>query len=137
MNRTDLQKLAAERVRDAEALLAAGRWSAAYYLAGYAVECGLKACIAKKTNLHDFPDKEFLLKCYTHRSDVLAVASGLEADLKVRLAGSRTFHDNWQILKDWNEAARYRSWDEFDAREIFTAVTDPAEGILPWITAHW
>jgi hypothetical protein len=37
--------MAGERVRDAAALLKARRWSAAYYLAGYAAECGLKACV--------------------------------------------------------------------------------------------
>jgi len=50
VNRTQLQQLAEERVRDAEALLKAGQWSGAYYLAGFAVEFGLKACIAKLTN---------------------------------------------------------------------------------------
>jgi HEPN domain-containing protein len=30
-------------------LLEAGLYAGAYYLAGYAVECALKACIAKKT----------------------------------------------------------------------------------------
>jgi hypothetical protein len=45
MNRAELQQLAEDRRLDAEALLAAQRWAGAYYLAGYAVECGLKACI--------------------------------------------------------------------------------------------
>ncbi len=40
-------------MRDAEVLLDAGQWSGAYYLAGYAVECGLKACAAEMTNQHD------------------------------------------------------------------------------------
>jgi hypothetical protein len=47
MNRAELQRLAKERISDAKVLLAARHWSAAYYLAGYAVECALKACIAK------------------------------------------------------------------------------------------
>ncbi len=55
MNRIDLQQLARARLREAEALLNAGEWSGAYYLAGYAVECGLKACIAKLTGLARFP----------------------------------------------------------------------------------
>jgi HEPN domain-containing protein len=54
MNRTDLQILAEDRLKDAEVLLAKGRFAAAYYLAGYAVECGLKACIAKLTKAEDF-----------------------------------------------------------------------------------
>jgi hypothetical protein len=29
----------------------------AYYLAEYAIECAFKACIAKRTQQHDFPEK--------------------------------------------------------------------------------
>ncbi|NJR43126.1 MAG: HEPN domain-containing protein, partial [Akkermansiaceae bacterium] len=45
MNQAELRRLAEERVRDAEALLAGGRWEFAYYSAGYAVECALKSCL--------------------------------------------------------------------------------------------
>jgi len=38
----------------------------AYYLAGYAVECALKACIAKKTQRHEFPDKRRVDASHTH-----------------------------------------------------------------------
>ena len=51
MNRADLQKLAEERLADAELLLANGRFGGAYYLSGYVVECALKACIAQLTKL--------------------------------------------------------------------------------------
>jgi len=57
MNRSSLQNLANERIKDAEALLMAGRWSGSYYLAGYAVECALKECFAKQTREYDFPQK--------------------------------------------------------------------------------
>ena len=66
MTRWDLQRLAEERMSDAEALLAAGWWSAAYYLAGYPVECGIKACIAKLVQQHDLPDKKTELDSYSH-----------------------------------------------------------------------
>jgi HEPN domain-containing protein len=55
MNRRDFQKLALIRIADAQVLFQNGRYDAAYYLAGYAVECALKACIAKQTMRHDFP----------------------------------------------------------------------------------
>jgi hypothetical protein len=45
VNRVQLRQLAEDRLLDAERLLTGGRWAGAYYLAGYAVECGLKACI--------------------------------------------------------------------------------------------
>ena len=65
MNRLTFQQLAATRLLDAKALLQAGRFDAAYYLAGYVVECALKACVAQKTREHDFPDKE-ARRYYTH-----------------------------------------------------------------------
>jgi hypothetical protein len=37
LNRAELRQLAEDRVLDARALLKEGRWSGAYYLAGYAV----------------------------------------------------------------------------------------------------
>ena len=66
LNRTDLQQLAEDRVIDAKVLLDAGRWSGAYYVAGYAIECALKSCLAKRTNLHDFPDRALAQKAFTH-----------------------------------------------------------------------
>jgi hypothetical protein len=45
VNRAEFQKLADLRAREAGVLLAARCYDGAYYLAGYAVECALKACI--------------------------------------------------------------------------------------------
>lgn len=60
---------------DAQVLLAAGQRSAADYLPGYAVEFALKACIARMTNLHDIPERERVVKSYTHDvENLLAVA---------------------------------------------------------------
>jgi len=66
MNRTDLQALAEERLADAQALLASKRYGAAYYIVGYAVECGLKACIAKLTRAEDFYDKKLAQNIFKH-----------------------------------------------------------------------
>jgi HEPN domain-containing protein len=66
MNRTDLQEIAEIRLRESKALLAAGLFDGTYYLAGYAVECALKACIAKRTQEHDFPDKKLVNDSHTH-----------------------------------------------------------------------
>lgn len=53
MNRAELRNLAKLRLAEAQTLLAAARWSGAYYLSGYSVECALKACIAKNTRRSD------------------------------------------------------------------------------------
>ena len=67
MNRAELQWLAQERLREARRLLRVRCWSGAYYLAGYAVECGLKACIVKYLMTTDqFPERKFSEQCWTH-----------------------------------------------------------------------
>src|ERR1700681_3770039 len=88
VNRLELRRLAEDRIADAGVLLAAGRWSGAYYLAGYAVECGLKACIAKLTNQDDFPrDRRLLEECYTHSLEKLLKPAGLKSGARRRHAG--------------------------------------------------
>ena len=79
MNRRDFQNLARLRLEEAEALLTAGKSDGAYYLAGYAVELGLKACIAKNTKEYDFPPKEAVVRqFYSHSIKGLLKAAGLE-----------------------------------------------------------
>ncbi len=78
MNRILFQQLADLRIGEAELLLHHGKYDAAYYLAGYAVECGLKARIAKLTNQRDFPlDRGFVQDCYTHNIETLVKSAGL------------------------------------------------------------
>ena len=75
-----IRRLAEDRVLDAGALLKESRWSGAYYLAGYAVECGLKACVlafVERTGVI-FQDKKFLEKCWTHDLETLVKAADLE-----------------------------------------------------------
>ncbi len=57
MNRSELQLLAEMRLMDAKALLATGVNDAgSYYMAGYAVECALKAVIARNQGEYAYPD---------------------------------------------------------------------------------
>lgn len=137
MNRAQLQQLAEERARDAEILLQAGQWSGAYYLAGYAVECGLKACIAKLTSQYDYPDKELVLKCYTHKIEILVEAAGLKSQRNTDSISNAALAANGVIVKDSDEQARYQLWTETHARKLCTAIIDATNGVLPWIRAHW
>jgi len=62
VTRLEWQQLAERWLVDAKRLLDDHRWSAAYYLAGYAVECGLKACILVRVAAAPeviFDDKSF------------------------------------------------------------------------------
>ena len=137
MNRVDLQQLAELRLREAEALLSAGCWDGAYYLCGYAVECGLKACIAKKTREHDFPDLELVRSSYTHKFQDLVTVAGLEKDWKQRQDQNPKFRAYWNTIKDWRETGRYQRHDEPQARALIEAVSDPQEGVLSWLKGRW
>lgn len=137
MNRTLLQYLAEERAREAEALILAGQWSGAYYLTGYAIECGLKACIAKLTNQYDYPNKERAQRCYTHKIETLVEVARLDLQRRQDVDSNPALGTNWQIVKDWDEKARYQQWSEPQARNLVSAVTDSTNGVLPWIRVRW
>jgi hypothetical protein len=138
MNRSDLQLLSEARVEDAEALLRAGRWAAAYYLLGYAVECGLKACAARQFRQDEVPEKTVVTDFYTHRLDKLLGISGVKADLELRAGVDQAFQVNWNTVRDWSETSRYdHSTTEVKARDMLVAVADPATGVLAWLKAQW
>ena len=138
MNRNDLQRLADARVGDAEVLLNADRWAAAYYLAGYAVECALKACAANRFREHEVPERKLVDDFYTHRLDILLGISGVKDAFDDRLRADPPFRDNWDIVRDWNQAARYHhSTTERRARQMFLAVTEPSCGVLTWLKTRY
>ena len=106
-------------------------------LAGYSVECALKAAIAKLNNQHDWPEKEFVTRCHTHDIPALVRRARLEV---VRVADSNAnpaLARSWDVVKDWSERSRYERHSQVKAQEMIDAVTDHANGVLPWIKVHW
>ncbi len=82
--RAEWQQLAQDRILDAQALLnpAIARWSAAYYLVGYAVECGLKSCVLVRVAAHPeviYEDRDFSKAAWTHDFERLLVLADLKA----------------------------------------------------------
>jgi len=137
MNRTDLQLLAAARVADAEVLISAGRWAAGYYLLGYAVECGLKACAARQFQQDEVPDRAVVNDFYTHSLDKLLGISGVKAALEERARVEPDFQVNWNTVRDRKESSRYdHSTTEAKARDMLVAVADAKNGVLPWLKAQ-
>jgi HEPN domain-containing protein len=137
MDRKDLQTLSRVRVREARALAGAGLSDGAYYLAGYAVECALKACIAKATRRHEFPDKSRANASYTHDLPGLAKLAGLEAALRDLIARDGEFKRNWGIVKSWSEESRYRAHGPEVAQAMVKAIADRRHGVIPWIKRYW
>jgi HEPN domain-containing protein len=132
-----LQHFATERISDAKVLLAARHWSAAYYLAGYGVECALKACIAKLMKSEEFPDKNFAEKCWTHNLPQLLVLAGLKDDFAAALRADPDLAYNWDTVKDWGESSRYTRTTKADAEGLYEAITEKKHGVLQWLKRRW
>lgn len=137
MNRNDLKALARTRLREAKALLASGHYSGAYYLAGYVVECALKACIAKETRRHDFPDKKRTLDSWQHSPLKLVDAARLRTLLEAERRADPRFAANWNVAEDWTEESRYSQSDERKAEALIRAISDKDHGVLRWLRRHW
>ena len=138
MNRQELQQLANLRRADAAALLREKRFGAAYYLMGYAVECALKACIAKQTRRYDFPDKQLASKAWTHNLESLMKLAGTWPDLEKDMRANRALELNWAVVKDWSEHVRYElKISKCQAQDLYSACTARTHGILSWIRQRW
>lgn len=138
MTRAELQRLARDRLRDAKALLAARRWSGAYYLSGYAVECALKACIIVHLMKSDkFPDRKYSELCWTHNLNQLVGLADLHAALAARVSVDPIFAKHWSFVRDWSEVSRYERKTKAKALALYTAIVDKKHGMFPWIKSHW
>ncbi len=139
MNRTDLQQLADLRIKEARILLDGDSYSGAYYLAGYAIECALKACIAKQTKEHDFPDKpEEVRKIYTHNLEQLLNLAKLKDKLEDDMKLNKALGAYWAYIVDWGEEKQYElGVTEKEARDLYEAIADPTNGVLQWLKKWW
>jgi HEPN domain-containing protein len=126
------------RVKEAKVLLDNGYFSGAYYILGYAVECALKACIAKQIRRYDFPDRRLINDSYTHDLDRLLSVSGLIYELRRERRANSALDVNWGIVEDWKVDSRYETGvSESKARDLFAAVTARRGGVLPWLKRRW
>ena len=128
-----------ERIGDARALLDASRWSGAYYLAGYALECALKSCVLayiERTGVI-FEDKKYAEKCWTHDVDELVRLAGLTVERDRSVGMNPTLGRNWLTAKDWSEVSRYRISTQLEAEALFSAIADLPDGVLEWVKLFW
>jgi len=138
MNRSDFQQLAELRVKEAEVLLNEGYFDGAYYLLGYAVECALKACIAKQTREFDFPpDRRAVEAIYKHNPNDLLKPSTLGREHEEARRASSAFDANWKIIQGWTEQSRYHQGkSEKEVVDFLSAIVGD-EGVLPWLKKSW
>ncbi|HUK19416.1 MAG TPA: hypothetical protein VLW65_23505, partial [Bryobacteraceae bacterium] len=122
MDRKELQELARVRVKEATALLRLGLADGAYYLSGYAVECALKACIARGTLRYEFPDRTKVESSYSHDLGKLVRVAGLDEERIERAAKDREFRTNWDVVRTWSEQSRYQRHRLESAEALLLAV---------------
>jgi HEPN domain-containing protein len=138
MKRGDFQQLADVRIEEAVVLLAQGKFEGTYYLAGYAVECGLKACISRLTSQDEYPPKPKFIHDYdSHEIEKLVKTAGLTAQRDADTAADPDLEANWAVVKDWSEESRYERRTQAQAQKLIAAITDAAHGVLPWIKRRW
>ncbi len=133
MNRDDFKDIACIRFEEAKVLLDNQRYDGAYYLSGYVIECGLKACIAKQVKEFEFPDKKLAQDCYTPDLAKLIKTAGLQTVLDNE---TKRFQVNWGVVKDWTEESRYQKHLEKAARDIYSAIAEQGNGVFEWVR-HW
>jgi HEPN domain-containing protein len=140
VNRVQWQQFAEKWLVDAKVSLDDRRWHAAYYLAGYAVECGLKACILVRLTATPeviFENRKFGENCWTHNVMELVKLADLERTRVADSAVNRALKMNWVVVKDWSEQARYKAIVHHKAKKLYAAIADKPHGVMQWIKAPW
>ena len=139
MNQAEWQTLAVERLQDAAALMAGGRWAFAYYVAGYAVECALKSCVLARLVVTGwvFSDKANAKDCLTHDFKKLVEVAGLRPELDARLATNVPFRTRWNTAVGWTVDSRYVPRTRAEAEVLYEAIGHDPDGVLKWIQTYW
>lgn len=133
----NLKAIAQSKSADAVLLLEHGRFANAYYLAGYAVEIGLKACIALQFRAEHFPDRRLVNIIHTHQLADLVRHAELDSILVEKKLASREFSRNRSLVSKWTPDSRYSTIDGKAAGAMVNAVSNPKTGVLEWIREYW
>ena len=138
LNRDKLRLLADSRLKEAGVLLDKACWTGAYYMTGLAVECALKAYLARAVQQYDFPDKNFINRAYTHKlRELVQIDAVLWEELQKEFSIDEKLESNWNTVLLWNDENRYEMVEEFQAKALYSAVMDPGSGVMEWIRRRW
>ena len=117
------------RREDAEVLHGAGRWAGAIYLAGYAIECSLKALICSLEGKNNFKETRIFKRGGQGNSPhslihLLQETSALQRAIMLDRTGQ--YKTAWNIITSLWQKDELRYWDklgsEDDCRRFIDAV---------------
>ncbi len=129
---------AESRLEEGRVLLQNGQWTGSYYLTGFAVECALKACLARSVKEYDYPDKKFVNEMYQHKlQKLVTLDAALWVALQDEMKNDPSLEVNWNTVKDWDDEKRYDTVQEQEARGLYGATADAASGVMQWIRGKW
>ncbi len=120
--RSLLQQISKLRLDEAKLLAREKQFSGAYYIAGYAIECALKALIAAQFRENEIPDRKFVNDVYTHDLGKLLGLAGLEEELTTARQRDPELDQRWSIVKNWDEKSRYSLWTAEQAAAMIDAI---------------
>jgi HEPN domain-containing protein len=133
-------KASLHRLEDAEALFAAERWRGAMYVAGYALECVLKAKLMQRFQCRTLERLEERLhqrrlirksrSVFTHEIELLFQLSGVVDRLKDNTA----MYAHLKFVNRWTPAWRYsvEPTRRDDAEDFLTAVRE----LRSWVASN-
>ncbi len=131
--RTDQTKAALKRYIDAQRLQAQRRWRGAMYLAGYSVECKLKACLMEKYDLNTLEQLEeeivsrlgHPVNVFTHSIEVLFALTGA-CERLLQYPKDPAALRAYQRCNQWKPAWRYNpdDGDEDACNDFMEAVEE-------------
>lgn len=134
---SEQSRASTHRLENAQALLAAGRWRGAMYMAGYAVECLLKTTLMRRYDcrtLHDLEDElprrgvlTDSATVFTHHLEVLLRLTQRFEQLRQH----RVLWPQFTLVNRWIPAWRYTAnlANRQDATDFLEAVTQ----MMQWI----
>ena len=107
-------------------------------MAGYSVECAIKAASAKQTRRHDFPNKQLAQDSWTHDLKKLLQIASLWPKFDLAMKENSNLELNWAVAKEWKESSRYvLSTSQNQAADLYSAYTARIHGILSWLKTYW
>jgi HEPN domain-containing protein len=126
--------LATIRLGEANILFSNKKYSGAYYLAGYAIELGIKAYYCKGRKRYTFPpDPSVVKSLYTHDLNGLMTVSELKRAFDIDVSSDSSLQSNWETVKDWSEKSRYSRIKKSDSESMINAV----KVIFTWMQTKW
>lgn len=136
---TDFERMAQDKLGEAEALYQSKFYNGAYYIAGYGVEFTLKATICRCLKVELFDDTEVSSKISAplriHNVETLLIFSGLYHTLQVERTFDPQLELAWVLVAGWKEDRRYdpQLYRPQTARRFLNAV----DYFIKWIRKHW